>query len=69
MTRQLGEGTFGRVLEGEKKGRRYAIKVALVLSRSSAQSKNILSQPKLYLTYWYKALNQEIGRASCRERE
>lgn len=28
VTRQLGEGTFGRVLEGEKKGRRYAIKVA-----------------------------------------
>ncbi len=29
MTRQLGEGTFGRVVEGEKKGRRYAIKVLL----------------------------------------
>ena len=25
----LGEGTFGRVLEGEKKGKKYAIKVCL----------------------------------------
>lgn len=27
ILRQLGEGTFGRVIEGEKGGRRYAIKV------------------------------------------
>lgn len=27
ILRQLGEGTFGRVVEGEKRGRRYAIKV------------------------------------------
>ena len=33
ITGQLGEGTFGRVLEGEKKGRRYAIKVKFLLRR------------------------------------
>lgn len=27
ILRQLGEGTFGRVVEGEKRSRRYAIKV------------------------------------------
>lgn len=27
IIRKLGEGTFGRVIEGERKGHRYAIKV------------------------------------------
>jgi len=27
ITKQFGEGTFGRVVEGERKGHRYAIKV------------------------------------------
>jgi hypothetical protein len=27
VLRQLGEGTFGRVVEVEKRGRRYAVKV------------------------------------------
>jgi serine/threonine protein kinase len=46
VTRQLGEGTFGRVLEGEKKGRRYAIKVPVILCRSSDPFKNTWSRPK-----------------------
>jgi hypothetical protein len=46
VTRMLGEGTFGRVLEAERKGKRYAIKVNINKLRSSSQYKDIYHLPR-----------------------